>query len=87
MQNNRVRSDPEILAARRSNINRLQIIIHSDDNNIEGNKEKNICPICLDGYDIGSEIRVMNCSHGYHKACIDEWLMMKPTCPTCRAPI
>ena len=27
------------------------------------------------------------CWHGYHEQCLQQWLLVKPSCPTCRLPI
>ncbi|KAG7352002.1 ring finger domain containing protein [Nitzschia inconspicua] len=45
------------------------------------------CDICLLEYEIGDEVAWspnMLCSHTYHKDCILDWLVRKPTCPNCR---
>ncbi|KAH8549078.1 hypothetical protein BGW37DRAFT_503477 [Umbelopsis sp. PMI_123] len=46
-----------------------------------------VCPICLDQYEEGlSKIRVLPCSHYFHKECIDNWLLGENTttnCPCC----
>lgn len=39
------------------------------------------CNICLNDM---SEFIIINCGHCYHKECIGEWLLNKPTCPCCR---
>eukprot|EP00047_Mylnosiga_fluctuans_P018396 m.70489 g.70489 ORF g.70489 m.70489 type:complete len:482 (-) comp7596_c0_seq1:135-1580(-) len=46
-----------------------------------------MCTICLDGFDVGAECRNLSCSHKYHKACIDPWLLEHGTCPLCKAVI
>jgi hypothetical protein len=50
------------------------------------------CLICLDVFVNGDEIRNLRCSHCFHKACVDIWLMgtlsddsmVTSICPTCR---
>ena len=43
-----------------------------------------VCSICCDEFAEKSKIRKMPvCGHVFHKACIDQWLMKKPTCPNC----
>jgi len=44
------------------------------------------CTICLDGYDQGVSVAVLECagSHRFHTACIDRWLFQEAaTCPLC----
>jgi hypothetical protein len=36
---------------------------------------------------IGDEARVMECKHTFHKQCLDEWLRVNASCPTCRKSI
>lgn len=36
---------------------------------------------------IGEEARVMECKHIFHKQCLDEWLRVNASCPTCRKSI
>ena len=45
------------------------------------------CPICLSDLAVGENGRQLRCKHIFHKSCIDEWLVVNATCPTCRAPI
>ena len=45
------------------------------------------CPICLSDLAIGGSARQLRCKHLFHKSCIDEWLVVNATCPTCRASI
>ncbi|KAH7393766.1 hypothetical protein BKA64DRAFT_710090 [Cadophora sp. MPI-SDFR-AT-0126] len=43
------------------------------------------CPICVDGFVQGEEIRMLPCTHRFHLACIDPWLLdASGTCPVCR---
>ena len=45
------------------------------------------CCICMNDYEDGQEMRKLPCGHHYHKECVDEWLLMNATCPTCRLSI
>ena len=64
----------------------------SDRNHHEGTDgDVPICPICLENFVDGDEIRNLNCSHCFHKSCIDIWLLgtmssevTTTVCPTCR---
>ena len=46
--------------------------------------EERSCPICLNEMEVGSEVRNLPCNHLYHKDCVDEWLRVNASCPTCR---
>jgi hypothetical protein len=57
----------------------------------ETNGETPMCPICLEHFIDGDEIRNLKCSHCFHKSCVDIWLlgtmssdMTTTVCPTCR---
>mmetsp|Transcript_34152 Transcript_34152/g.47551 ORF Transcript_34152/g.47551 Transcript_34152/m.47551 type:complete len:293 (-) Transcript_34152:492-1370(-) len=45
------------------------------------------CPVCLVDMDLGDEIRVLPCPHLFHRKCIDQWLLMRQTCPICRTKV
>ncbi|KAG7017072.1 RING-H2 finger protein ATL79, partial [Cucurbita argyrosperma subsp. argyrosperma] len=43
------------------------------------------CTICLTEFSEGEEIRVLAiCKHGFHVQCIQTWLILHSSCPTCR---
>ena len=44
------------------------------------NKE---CIICFDDFKENDKIRILKCTHMYHKKCIDEWISIKTICPEC----
>ncbi|KAL3498232.1 hypothetical protein ACH5RR_040964 [Cinchona calisaya] len=43
------------------------------------------CSICQEEYAIGDEIGKLECEHGYHVVCIQQWLRLKNWCPICKA--
>ena len=47
--------------------------------------DKDVCAVCLEEYEEREKLRELPCSHRFHVACIDEWLMkMQPFCPLCK---
>ncbi|KAK0112169.1 hypothetical protein ONS96_001427 [Cadophora gregata f. sp. sojae] len=43
------------------------------------------CSICIADFVESEEVRVLPCSHRFHPACIDPWLLnVSGTCPICR---
>ena len=46
------------------------------------------CSICLCTFESGDgeegTVKVLNCGHGYHPACLDEWLFRRNVCPLCK---
>lgn len=47
------------------------------------NNRSTVCGICLDSFQDSDKLRVFNCQHGYHSACIDLWLLKSALCPLC----
>jgi len=46
------------------------------------------CPICLQLFTIGEEFRSLECSHSFHKECVDTWLTQhRGDCPVCRTSV
>jgi hypothetical protein len=43
------------------------------------------CVICMEDYINNSDVRLLNCNHGFHPSCIDTWLTKcNYKCPVCR---
>ncbi|XP_020583164.1 RING-H2 finger protein ATL74-like [Phalaenopsis equestris] len=67
-------SGPINLDGATDEIRKLPIAIHGSD-----------CSICLNQIETGERVRFMpNCGHGFHVECLDRWLAVRPSCPTCR---
>ncbi|TPX67512.1 hypothetical protein SpCBS45565_g03725 [Spizellomyces sp. 'palustris'] len=42
------------------------------------------CKVCMQKIQTGEVVRKIPCSHGFHRNCIDRWLLQcRTTCPTC----
>ena len=54
---------------------------------LETNSPEN-CAICQDHLVQGEEVRtIRQCSHLFHKECIDEWFRSNVRCPNCRVDV
>ncbi|KAJ4806391.1 RING-H2 finger protein ATL8 [Rhynchospora pubera] len=42
------------------------------------------CTWCLEDIATGMDIRVLPCRHYFHPTCIDPYLLVRASCPTCR---
>jgi hypothetical protein len=42
------------------------------------------CAICIEDFEIGDDMSIMPCSHGFHEGCIAKWLARSRLCPCCR---
>ena len=42
------------------------------------------CSICLENFMKKDKKILLNCSHEFHKKCLQEWLNKNNTCPLCR---
>ncbi|CAK62255.1 unnamed protein product (macronuclear) [Paramecium tetraurelia] len=43
------------------------------------------CSICM--LELTTDLQTLNCTHSFHKACIDAWKAKTQECPVCRKPI
>jgi hypothetical protein len=68
-----------------SDINNLPMVIVAQEH-LDGDDEKS-CPICLSEFTLGEEARLLRCKHMFHKSCVDEWLHVNASCPTCRTAL
>jgi hypothetical protein len=79
------------------NINNLEPVVvrpnaeqiaNATDTHIISAIDNSTCTICLSGFQVGDEVRVINhCNHTYHKSCIDRHFEGSVRCPLCRFDI
>lgn len=70
-----------ITPAARPVVERLQIVVLSDE---DAAKRNTFCAVCKDGIASAEAARRLPCSHIYHAGCILPWLGIRTTCPVCR---
>jgi len=49
--------------------------------------KEHTCNICLEEFSLGQEMRKLDCSHCFHKGCVDRWLATVASCPVCKRDI
>lgn len=64
-----------------SAVRRLKSVVFGERN---GGCRETSCAICIDDFEATSVLSVMPCGHGFHSACLDEWLKRSNLCPLCR---
>ncbi|XP_026888881.2 E3 ubiquitin-protein ligase RNF128a isoform X2 [Electrophorus electricus] len=45
------------------------------------------CAVCIEPYSVGDVLSVLTCSHFFHKACVEPWLLEHRTCPMCKCDV
>lgn len=64
-----------------STLNGVEDELDSDD-------DDGVCAICLEEFETGEEVRLLACSHLYHRHCIDPWLQSSSNCcPLCKREV
>jgi len=59
----------------------------------DSEKHKNLdeadkkCPICLEEFQDGEEMKFLPCMMRFHSPCIDSWLVKNRTCPVCKKDV
>uniref|UniRef100_A0A0R0IK02 RING-type E3 ubiquitin transferase n=2 Tax=Glycine subgen. Soja TaxID=1462606 RepID=A0A0R0IK02_SOYBN len=46
-------------------------------------EEEDVCPICLEEYDVENPSNLTKCEHHFHLSCILEWMERSDSCPIC----
>uniref|UniRef100_A0A5B7B3P2 RING-type E3 ubiquitin transferase n=1 Tax=Davidia involucrata TaxID=16924 RepID=A0A5B7B3P2_DAVIN len=50
---------------------------------ISATEEEDMCPTCLEEYNVENPKIITKCNHRFHLSCILEWLERSDTCPIC----
>ena len=45
------------------------------------------CFLCAQKFSPIFNSKTLDCSHKFHKKCVDHWLKKQRTCPLCRLPV
>lgn len=73
----------EKMAAMKDEISPTTTMVFSKDMKLAGAAAE--CAICLSDFLEGDGIRVLPaCNHGFHVKCVEKWLALRCSCPTCR---
>ena len=60
---------------------------------LEATPHDDLCAICYDEYEEGTELRLLPCNHTFHCECVDRWLLdcgasrRAVACPLCNHPL
>lgn len=55
----------------------------SSEPDVLATEEEDVCPTCLEDYDLENPRIVTKCEHHFHLSCILEWMERSDTCPIC----
>lgn len=42
------------------------------------------CSICNRDMEVDERVKILNCTHIFHKDCLGPWVFINNTCPNCR---
>jgi len=63
------------------------IVFTAADGVVQAGKDKE-CSICLNEFEPGDTYRTLpNCTHSFHRSCIDLWLLRRGDCPLCKTKV
>jgi len=80
------RSERKLLAEAEKAVGRLRVRkLQAADP--ETASDAHACAVCLEAYGAGEAVTVLTCSHVFHQACIEPWLLRRRTCPMCKSDI
>jgi len=68
----------------KEDIDSLSVVKYDAEKNKNLSSDMKSCPICLDEFTDGIEVRFLWCLHRFHKKCIDQWLEKHTNCPICK---
>jgi len=68
----------------KEDIESLSVMRYEADKNKNLSEDMKSCPICLEEFETGSEVKFLWCLHRFHKKCIDQWLDKNTNCPICK---
>jgi len=68
----------------KEDIDSLSVVKYDAEKNKNLSSDMKSCPICLDDFEDGTEVRFLWCLHRFHKKCVDQWLEKHTNCPICK---
>jgi len=82
--NGEMPNQPEERGLNQETIDSLSLVKYSNEMNKNVDEESKKCPICLDQFEEGQDVRFLWCMHRFHKSCVDQWLGTHTNCPICK---
>ncbi|KAK1317897.1 NEP1-interacting protein-like 1 [Acorus calamus] len=61
--------------------------VRYDQSAADEEEEEVVCPVCLQNFVVGEEIKSTPCGHRFHGECIFRWMGRSRTCPMCRSSV
>ncbi|KAK7295106.1 hypothetical protein RJT34_18010 [Clitoria ternatea] len=62
---------------------RKEELLKSNETHVLVTEEEDVCPICLEEYDVENPRNLTKCEHHFHLSCILEWMERSDSCPIC----